>query len=269
MAPIVLPYPGLFDFILSFPLLEDLGLKGYQNPRFGGDRTPDGPQTVIHSTSPPLTGSLEFLLLGGGGDVAWQLLDLPNGLHFRKLALGRDHRPDLWWITEFVMRCSHTLEFLKITHARRRKFIRVCVRTSNLTVFQVGSDPGSFDLSRATKLRGLDFRPESQSAEWITAALRTITPEHRELRQISIHMPYYLTHLGMGVGEFVGEATCREWSDLDRLLVQFWESRSIRPKVGCVRLEQIQQSTEDCIGCLLPEMTKRGIFDPLLDHGDL
>ena len=139
----------------------------------------------------------------------------------------------------------------------------MCVRTDNLTLFQVGPDPGSFDLSTATKLHDLVFRPESQNAEWITMVLQTITPEHRDLQQISIHMPYYLTLLGMGVGEFVGEATCREWLDLDRFLVQFWESRSIWLKVGCVRLGHEQQRTDDCIGSLLPEMTKRGIFDPI------
>ena len=267
LSSILLPYPALFDFILSFPLLEDLGLSGYQDPQFNGDR-PHQPQPVITSTSPPLTGSLDFHLLGGAGDVARRLLDLPGGLHFRKLALSRDQKADLWWITELVMRCSRTLESLEIIHARRRTFIRICVRTDDSTLFQVDLERGSFDLSMATNLRDLVFRPESQSAEWITMALQTITPEHRDLQRISIHMPYYLTLLGVGVGKFLGEATCREWSDLDRLLVQFWESRSIRPRVGCVRLGQKQQSTEYCIGCLLPEITKRGIFDSLLDHGD-
>ena len=268
VGPIFLPYPGLLDFILSFPLLEDLGLTGYDDPQFNGNR-PDEPQTVIPSTSPPLTGSLEFHLLGGAGDVARQLLDLPNGLHFRKLALSQDHKTDLGWITGLVTRCSHTLEFLEITHTFRRMFAHICVRANDLTLFQVGSEPGSFDLSTATKLRDLVFRPGSQSVEWITMALQTITPEHRELGRLSIHMPYYLTFFGTGVWRWVGEATCREWSDLDHLLVQFWKSCSIRSKVGCVRLGQNRQSTEDCIGCLLPEITKRGIFDPLSDQGSV
>jgi len=66
LGPILLPYPGLFDFILSFPLLEDLGLTGFDDPQFNGNRPPDEPQTAIPSTSPPFTGTLGFHLLGGG-----------------------------------------------------------------------------------------------------------------------------------------------------------------------------------------------------------
>ena len=125
LGPILLPYPGLFDFILSFPLLEDLGLTGCDEPQFNGDR-PHQPQTVIASTSPPLTGSLDFDILGGVGDVVQPLLDLPNGLHFRKLSLSWDHKTDLWWITELMTRCSHTLEFLEITHSSSCMSIYLC-----------------------------------------------------------------------------------------------------------------------------------------------
>ena len=94
-------------------------------------------------------------------------------------------------------------------------------------------------------------------------ALQNITPEHRDLRQISIRIPYHLPSFGAGIGEIIGELACREWLELDHLLVQFWESRSIRPKVGCVRLGKNPQRTEYSIGCLLPEITKRGIVDPI------
>ena len=44
--------------------------------------------------------------------------------------------------------------------------------------------------------------------------------------------------------------------DLDRLLVQFWDSRSIRPKVVTEK-----KGKRDWAGYLLPEITKRGIID--------
>jgi len=107
------------------------------------------------------------------------------------------------------------------------------------------------------------LRPGSQGAEWITIALQTITPQHRGLRQISIYVPFNLTFFNVGddIRQSLGEGISRLWSDLDHLLVQFWELRSIRPKVGCARLEK-GQNTEYCVGCLLPEVTKRGIADP-------
>jgi len=49
--------------------------------------------------------------------------------------------------------------------------------------------------------------------------------------------------------------------DLDRLLVEFWESRSIRPRLGCLRLEEERERVEYCIRCLFPETMERGIVD--------
>ena len=131
MGPILLPYPGLFDFILSFPLLEDLGLTGYDDSQFNDD-DPHGPQNIIPSTSPPLTGSLHFHLRG-----VRQLLDLPDGLHFKSLTLSWVREADLWWITELVTRCSHSLEFLDIFCTLHRTFIPVCIRTNNSTLFKL------------------------------------------------------------------------------------------------------------------------------------
>ena len=50
--------------------------------------------------------------------------------------------------------------------------------------------------------------------------------------------------------------------DLDRLLVRFWESHSIRPKIrrgGVSRREK--EDAIDCVLRLLPEMTKRELID--------
>ena len=51
--------------------------------------------------------------------------------------------------------------------------------------------------------------------------------------------------------------------DLDRLLVQFWESRAIRPKIVCKVAEMCE-----CVGYLLPEATERGITE-LVDYTKL
>jgi len=118
ICPILLPFPHVFNLIFSFPLLEDLSLKGRDDSWYDDD--PHGPQAAIPSTSPAFTGTLEFHILGGAGNAARQLLDLPNGLHFRNLALSWGRVEDLWWITELVVRCSHTLETLDITYTFRR-----------------------------------------------------------------------------------------------------------------------------------------------------
>ena len=96
-------------------------------------------------------------------------------------------------------------------------------------------------------------------------ALQTITSKHQDLRQISIHVPHDLTHpdLDMDVGRIIREEICGEWSGLDYLLVQFWESRSIRPRIVYPTLKEEKRSVclRDSIGCLLPEITGREIID--------
>jgi len=104
------------------------------------------------------------------------------------------------------------------------------------------------------------FHPRSQSVEWITTSLQTITPKHQDFQQISIHVRFgpSLTGAGVDVRQTVGERILGEWSDLDRLLVKFWESRSIRPEVISTMINR-EQGTIDWIGCLLPEVTKRDL----------
>lgn len=47
-----------------------------------------GPQTVVPSTSPALTGSLNFHVHAGAENTARKLLDLPGDLQLRKLTLS-------------------------------------------------------------------------------------------------------------------------------------------------------------------------------------
>ena len=152
-----------------------------------------------------------------------------------------------------------------------RQFIvrsfRTCIHTDNFIPFPVGSGRTPVDLSKAKKLKNVVFRLKLWSIDWITTILRTITLEHRDIRQISIHVPHYLTLCGTGadVKETVGETACEQLLDLDRLMSQLWESHSIRPRVVCTMLKGGERSVcvGDCIGCLLPEITGRKIIDPI------
>jgi len=133
--------------------------------------------------------------------------------------------------------------------------------SDNLTLFPVESEP-SFNLSKATKLRDLVFRPGSQMIEWITEALRTITSEHRDLQQITIYVPRSLSTPSYDNSTGLSlRVISRRWPDLDHLLVQLWESHSIRPRVGYEWLREEGEPTDDCSGCLFPEIMKRGIVD--------
>lgn len=117
-----------------------------------------------------------------------------------------------------------------------------------------------FNLAKATRLRDAVFRPGSLGVGWISLVLRVITHEHRDLRRVSVDLPYYLPYLDSyeDLKRSVGERFFEQWLDLDGILVHLWESLSVRTNVRWTRkwLEGVQRQY---ISCLLPEMTKRGI----------
>ena len=100
----------IFVIFRSFPLLEDLALCGCG---LLGNYPPE-PQTDAPSASPVFTGSLELMMGIGVEHATRLLLDLPNGIHFRKLTLSLGIEKVLQWTTELVIRCSDTLEYLNI-----------------------------------------------------------------------------------------------------------------------------------------------------------
>ena len=124
--------------------------------------------------------------------------------------------------------------------------------------------PGPIDLSRAKKLKDVVFRPGLIS-EWVITSLGTISSRHRDLQQISIHIPdiwsYAVQEDGVTLERVLEANSDTKWLDLDRLLVQFWESRSIRPKVVCNLTELEKKEGRDWGGHLFPELTRRGIID--------
>jgi len=101
------------------------------------------------------------------------------------------------------------------------------------------------------KLKYLEFLLAEQSAQWITTTLRTV--ESKSLQRIRIN-PYD------DILEKIGEGFHQEWQDLDRLLVQFWTSHSIRPQVVYVPAEG-EEDMRDHAPHLLPDLTKRGLVD--------
>jgi hypothetical protein len=138
-----------------------------------------------------------------------------------------------------------------------------CVHTNSLLPFLVEPEFDWIDLSEVIKLKDVVFRLTLWRVECITATLKTITPKHRNLRQIMIDVSHHSTLLGANpdVGGAVGAANHGQWLDLDRILVRFWESSSVRPVVVCTT----ERGIGDCIGFLLPEITRRGIIDLIED----
>jgi len=196
------------------------------------------------------------------------LLSLPGGIHFWKLILTLVCEEGLLHSTPLVEGCSQTLEYLDISCEHFGMFIRrpISIGLFITCLFLAESRSTLIDLSKAAGLKDVVFRVGPKSVGWVTTALHTITPKHRNLRRISICMPRDLALGGAGsdIIQSLGEAASRRWSDLDRLLVKFWESRSIRPRVGYeLGLAKNQENMDYSIGRLLPEVTKRGIVDPI------
>ena len=83
---------------------------------------------------------------------------------------------------------------------------------STFPLFAGGSDRTSTSLSKVT-------------------GLKSVTPEH--LRQISINIPsdFSPRSASVNIRRVIGETTYEQWLGLDRLLVRFWGSHLIRPKM--------------------------------------
>ena len=109
-----LPSPHVFNFICSFPLLEDLCLVTTGDVFDAGGNFGGGPVVVRSSSSPPFTGMLMLSLKMGMNPITSQLLSLPMGPHFRKLRFRWYSREDALPTTTLVEKCSPTLEFLRI-----------------------------------------------------------------------------------------------------------------------------------------------------------
>ena len=97
-------------------------------------------------------------------------------------------------------------------------------------------------------------------------ALRTVTPDHRHLQQISLYAPQHLPphralHEEPAHGT-VGESDYRQWSELDHLFVQLWELHSIRLKVTYdASPGKEAEVTHSRLSSLLRGVRSRGVVD--------
>ena len=108
------PSPSrVFDFICSFPLLEDLSVDACE--RFANPDGSDGQQTPVQIPNPPkFSGLLELSLAGGLNPFICRFLSLPSDLHFRILTLTCVNEGDISLVAAMVGKCCHTLEYLRI-----------------------------------------------------------------------------------------------------------------------------------------------------------
>jgi len=111
----ILSSSRIFDFTLSFPLLEDLTMVTRYKPLADNMDSSDGLPTVARPSIPPMTGSLELFQWGGIKPITRRLLSISGGIHFRKLIVTWHCEEDLLSTQALVEGCSHTLESLHIT----------------------------------------------------------------------------------------------------------------------------------------------------------
>jgi len=116
------------DFFCSFPLLEDLNLISHAYAEW------DLPLTINPLTSPALTGTLQLSAFEGAETIVRQLLDLPNGAHFRKLVLPHRDRGDFHWVRDLVAGCSETLKYIDMAYRYPR---------SGSIVFRLSAKPAT------------------------------------------------------------------------------------------------------------------------------
>jgi hypothetical protein len=108
--------PGIFDLILSFPLIKDLSVTVIYSSLIDNNNDSGWVPTAAQPSAPPaFTGSLELHLMGGLESFTRRLLSFPGGLHFRKFTLTWLHGGDHLSTMALVDECSHSLESLDIT----------------------------------------------------------------------------------------------------------------------------------------------------------
>ena len=93
-------------------------------------------------------------------------------------------------------------------------------------------------------------------------ALKTITPEHEDLREVSIHFTSQSFAIQgippLDVSKYIGDAASRCWTELDQLLVQLQESRGVCSMVR-FRSSKHPVDMRKYVAALLPGVTKEGM----------
>ena len=102
------------------------------------------------------------------------------------------------------------------------------------------------------------FRCGGPDVQWIATTLHTVEPKNLQQISIALPGPALISHTTL-------ETVQREWVDLDCLLVQFWTSHSLRPKVMYEPTKR-GRDLRNHVARLLPELTRRGVIDLVEDN---
>jgi hypothetical protein len=122
--------------------------------------------------------------------------------------------------------------------------------------------PTPINLSEATKLKCAMFGCETLGAGCAITALESITSAHQGLEKISLYIPHRDECRPTGMERVEKVNPGMRWSDLDLLLVKFWETRSICPQVLFPSSPRRDgASVQEWAKYLLPEVMKKGIVD--------
>ena len=255
-----IPNVQVFDLLSTLPLLEDLFLSAdglYEYSPSDSNTLP----TVLQYYVPPLTGTLSLLVYEGIGATARRMLRLPNGLHFRRLSLSWLREKETQWVNALVAACSNTLSHLIIDCCFNRALIFFLHYLNRCSPRPAGTPHMiPIDLSKATRLRDICFKLASLAVEWVIQALQTITRNHVDFRSIDIRVSYIRALAGDDANprQVVEEQVRDRWSELDRLLVQFRDSRSICLGLSYRAPTGQKEKMEECMRFLLPEVTREG-----------
>ena len=132
-----------------------------------------------------------------------------------------------------------------------------------------GTFSGSIDLSKAKNLKHVAFSV-GQNPRWIIPTLRTVSPDHENLQQISLDISFISLDRDtrrmdpVGFKDAIGGAAWRGrgWSELDLLLAQLREAHSIRPEVTYTVSSWVDlKRARSWVERFLPEVSTRGIVD--------
>ena len=155
---------------------------------------------------------------------------------------------DVEFTRDLVLRCSETMESLRTDYYPRLS-PPLSLRPTKTLSPPIGPFtswlPLPPDLSNASKLRDIEVCWSGIDAQWVTIALQTAPS--KSLRQITLRI---FTNFIPGI---LTEERLREWGELDRSLVQLWNSYSILPKVLCYDYQ------EGTVPKLFPELVRRGV----------
>ena len=114
------------------------------------------------------------------------------------------------------------------------------------------------DLSKATKLKDVTLHFQYLSVAWVASTLKTITSRHRNLREVAIKGQALSDSTDWPANAAaVEDDMCEQWVDLERTLIQLWESHRICAKVKYYSWKG--EESRELMENLLPEATKRGI----------